>query len=166
MYYSGKNTDQTPSTRKVVIGTSEVLRFLETALGEHIGAASQYLNLKSVMYQLVDNRINGNVMACCEVIKTQLLGYGIDKEELERIFDATYDYINRLFNVAIEYDISEYVCNFDLFGRGDTVIEILSERNSTVPINLADSARDYLEEAEENGDYVPERIRRALEELI
>lgn len=164
MDYSGTNTDPLPSVRVVVVATSQVLEFMETALGDHIGAAAQYLNLKSIMYQLVENRISGNIMACCEVIKTQLEGYGLERTMLEEVFDAVRDQMNRIFNLSFEYDIGEYVCNFNLIGRGDTRVEILKER-AEVEITLADRVHDYLETADENFDYVPERVRRALEAI-
>lgn len=165
MHYSGKNTDQPSSPRRVVVETSQVLGFLETSLGDYFGAASQYLNLQSILYQLVENRISGDVMACCTVIKKQLSGYGLPAQMLEEVFDSVRDQMNQVFNLCFEYDIREYVCNFNLIRRGDTLIEILRERDLPPGANMADRACEILEEAEDNGDYVPERVRRALEAL-
>lgn len=164
MVYSGTNTEQLPSVRVVVVATSQVLQFMETALGDYLGAASQYLNLKSIMFQLVENRINGDVMASCIIIKKQLAEYGLDVKMLDEVFDAVLDQMNRIFNLSFEYDISEYVCNFNLIGRGDTRVEVLKERQ-TASISLADRAVEYIEEAEENFDFIPERVRRALEAI-
>jgi len=142
----------------VVVETSRVLGFMETALNDHFGAAAQYLNLQSILYQLVENRISGNVMASCEVIKKLIGEYGLDETLLDEVFDAVRDQMNQVFNLSFPYDISEYVCNFRLISRGDTLVEILRE-------HLEDRVHEYLEEADENFDYVPERVRRALEAM-
>lgn len=164
MHYSGTNTDQPSSHRRVVVETSQVLGFMETALCDHFGAAAQYLNLESILYQLVENRISGDVMACCIVIKKQLAEYGLPEPMLDEVFDAVRDQMNRIFNLCFEYDIRDYVCNFRLIRRGDALVEILRERDEPV-VSIEDQASEYLEEADDNFDYVPERVRRALEAM-
>ena len=165
MHYSGTNTEAPSNPRRVVVETSRVLGFMETALCDHFGAAAQYLNLESILYQLVENRISGNVMACCEVIKKQIADYGLETTQLEEIFDAVRDQMNQIFNLSFEYDISEYVCNFRLIRRGDALVEVLRERDAPVTFNIEEQVQEWLEEAEDNGDYVPERVRRALEAM-
>lgn len=164
MHYSGTNTETPSSPRRVVVETSRVLGFMETALCDHFGAAAQYLNLESILYQLVENRISGDVMACCIVIKKQLGDYGLEEQLLDEVFDAVRDQMNQIFNLSFQCDIREYVCNFRLIRRGDTLIEILRERDE-VEAGIEERVSEYLEEADENFDYVPERVRRALEAM-
>lgn len=165
MHYSGTSTETPSSPRRVVVETSRVLGFMETALNDHFGAAAQYLNLQSILYQLVENRISGNVMASCEVIKKLIGEYGLDETLLDEVFDAVRDQMNQVFNLSFPYDISEYVCNFRLISRGDTLVEILREHDEPSAVHLEDRVHEYLEEADENFDYVPERVRRALEAM-
>jgi len=138
---------------------------MEVALCDHFGAAAQYLNLQSILYQLIENRISGDVMACCIVIKKQLAEYGLEQQLLDEVFDAVRDQMNQIFNLSFEYDIREYVCNFRLIRRGDVLVEILRERDAPITFSIEERVEEYLEEADENFDYVPERIRRALEAM-
>lgn len=165
MYYSGKNIEPSSMYRQVVVNTSQVLDFLETAMGDHLGTASQYLNLKSIVYQLVENRISGDILASCSSIKKQLTEYGLPVDWLNVTFDSITTLMNALFNLHFEYDIQEYVCNFKLIRRGDVVIDVLSDRNSLIPLDTNHLIQIALEEAEDNGDYVPERIRHIAKSL-
>lgn len=166
MQYSGTATGQPSSIGRVIVNTSQVLEFLETSLGVYMGAASQYLNLKSILYQLIENRISGDVMSSYDSIKKQMLSYGLSVEVIDTVLDTTHLQMNQLFNTTLEYDISEYVCNFNLTGRGDTVLDIMSERNSLVEVSLAEHIQEYLEEADEQWDYIPERVRTVLKTLL
>lgn len=118
----------------------------------------EFLNISHLVYQLVENRLWGDVMACSTIISTQLQSYDIPKEAADIILTAACDQINLLFNRIIPYPVDGWVWVFEFSNRGDLKLTNLGKVKPRVDPEAAFIAS--IKEGLARGDYYPESFRR------
>lgn len=136
-------------------------RSLEIVMAQYVGPAADYLNLHSIIFELVENRLYGNVMAAASIIISQIVDYGVPEAAATLLLEQMRDDLNLILNRCTRDGIEGYVWQFYFTKRGDLALSCLGKAKAREPSPVElyyASIRDGLA----RGDYYPENIRRLV----
>lgn len=136
-------------------------RSLEIVMEQYVGPAADYLNLHSIIFELVENRLYGNVMAAASIIVSQLVDYGIPTEAATLLLDQIRDDLNLILNRCTRDGIDGYVWQFYFTARGDLALSCLGKVKAREP-SAEEIYFNDIREGLARGDYYPEHLRKLV----
>lgn len=156
--------------KKYYISVIPVIEDFQQVLAEVIGPTAYYLNIVYLAERALDLMFHGRVLGDPQYMDRFLEGIKVPTEKKEELSVRFYNDFNRaVFTILRDYR-PNHTYEYTVTELGDVCIEDLGNNNISVLsskplVGPEVDTETYLEEIRkniDNGDYVPEKLRRLV----
>lgn len=150
--------------KKLILPTAEFSSEIVNRMAPYTGHAAYYSNPLNLIYQIVANYLDGDVMSSsqCELVRT-VINYGVsDADEAE---DIVLSVRNRLITSLQTYfgtNTANAVWDYELNQYGDLTVTRLDQDTSQI---MAEGFAHHLKQLQEDaaeGAYIPRNLRQLI----